>query len=1045
MSANSCWHLARSSLLGAVFAAALTAPVAAQQCNPAFGDQIYEWVNIRVPAQSRGLAAADLTARAFNFVLLASEDLNARVNAAAERFDHIDRLIATSEATPATGVLAGALRRDDSATQLLNELYALRSDLDGIGRRRTALMVVPTIEVFRLRGLHNVGRATLLASLQELGDARQASLSGRYSVFVSASFNENGELQDADVQFTPADMIDTIVLAAAAEGVKYAVISGPTAVAVVLIYKVGRFAWESETCRRRLEQQEERWNEAIKLLPERLIPISEQFGVYERAYAAARVDFAPYLPSLDSAVTALDQRWRELFAYNALRQQAASAVLTSARVEQLRREYEQGGPIARIFNEVALIDLARDVGRVNSYLATGQLTLLSACGDLQGFVSAEDQTDALAFAGASLAAFRARPEFAPLHRLLETSLESVDEAATEAARVSSRLRTRSCSSEVGHGAALLTLAAEAGTRWMPVPQRAQGTQRTGRLLRTARAMPLATPLVASGGAGVGDQTNAVTPSQWGPCILYRSGRAHFCAAQGSSGSPYSNQFGNSTGNPGQDVLGSAHDGGYATDNRRVADEIAAISSNVEDRITSVRVRLEAAAAALPQWIEGNRSFIEAHRQSMQTSLQSTRAAREAFAASHTAEVAHARAAIETFTREPIDPHRTTELVRQVGGTAFSLPNLRDDAVVPGMPTLSGISAAERVYGSSANSTRMLLERERLKSARMAPGPAMRAASNALRSADRFVDADPRYAHDLLRDAQALRLWASGSLDRLELSVVSDDGGVSRRLVTNPDSLPPDALISRVRRMDAGMTLFLQRSGAIRSTIAQGQATGEQIRAVNSAEKVAAAAETSFFSGDLIDGEMLLRLASGILDIATSLTPGISWGRDVYEAIAGKDLFSDEELGVGLRTAAIIGAMSGGIGDKPLDVLRTIRRITDAGASAADAERAVDLARNIDHMGVGMLDHAVEQAANRGIDQDLIDNAIDLGQPWWVVDKGTIAMIGEDVVDGGRVVATVDPRNRVVTTVYTESRADEALASITLDDGRKRFIRIPVEH
>lgn len=54
-------------------------------------------------------------------------------------------------------------------------------------------------------------------------------------------------------------------------------------------------------------------------------------------------------------------------------------------------------------------------------------------------------------------------------------------------------------------------------------------------------------------------------------------------------------------------------------------------------------------------------------------------------------------------------------------------------------------------------------------------------------------------------------------------------------------------------------------------------------------------------------------ALALLDLAVSLAPGIGWGRDVYEAVTGKDLFSDEPLDSLGRTAAVIGMVSAGLG------------------------------------------------------------------------------------------------------------------------------------
>jgi hypothetical protein len=50
------------------------------------------------------------------------------------------------------------------------------------------------------------------------------------------------------------------------------------------------------------------------------------------------------------------------------------------------------------------------------------------------------------------------------------------------------------------------------------------------------------------------------------------------------------------------------------------------------------------------------------------------------------------------------------------------------------------------------------------------------------------------------------------------------------------------------------------------------------------------------------------MAATMLDFATSITPGVSWARDVYETLTGEDLFTKEKLGTGAITLAAMGVM-----------------------------------------------------------------------------------------------------------------------------------------
>jgi hypothetical protein len=62
-----------------------------------------------------------------------------------------------------------------------------------------------------------------------------------------------------------------------------------------------------------------------------------------------------------------------------------------------------------------------------------------------------------------------------------------------------------------------------------------------------------------------------------------------------------------------------------------------------------------------------------------------------------------------------------------------------------------------------------------------------------------------------------------------------------------------------------------------------------------------------------EGGIAARYAEIALDLATSFTPGVSFGRDIYESITGFDLITGEKLGTFSRTVAMISAATLGIG------------------------------------------------------------------------------------------------------------------------------------
>lgn len=83
-----------------------------------------------------------------------------------------------------------------------------------------------------------------------------------------------------------------------------------------------------------------------------------------------------------------------------------------------------------------------------------------------------------------------------------------------------------------------------------------------------------------------------------------------------------------------------------------------------------------------------------------------------------------------------------------------------------------------------------------------------------------------------------------------------------------------------------------------------------------------------------EAEISARISHTLLDLTTSLTPGVSWARDVYEALSGKDLHSGETLDAFARSVAILGVISGGFGSKAVKAMQVIEKTTKVGLGGA---------------------------------------------------------------------------------------------------------------
>jgi hypothetical protein len=87
---------------------------------------------------------------------------------------------------------------------------------------------------------------------------------------------------------------------------------------------------------------------------------------------------------------------------------------------------------------------------------------------------------------------------------------------------------------------------------------------------------------------------------------------------------------------------------------------------------------------------------------------------------------------------------------------------------------------------------------------------------------------------------------------------------------------------------------------------------DKVYLINAADHSLDLADSFYGRGDYESAEIACKFAVGLVDAALSLLPGVSWGRDVYEALTGKDLVYGTKLSTFERSLAILGASTIGI-------------------------------------------------------------------------------------------------------------------------------------
>lgn len=990
----------------------------AQYCKPDFGKRMLAWVEDDSATQSRDLAELDYRLRTFNYMLLTFETANAELNAASRELDRIAEEIRRQEASsPADSVLA-AVERERNATAMQNALFRVRTQLDRVQAAHAWLRKDPDKQRFYSDGLHNVGRATLLASFVDLGDPSHESLPERYGVMVRTTYSEQTGEVSTDVEYHQAGEI-TMTDSAVSIAAYYA---GSFAGFVYFAYFFARSEYDSDVCRSRIREQKELLTEALALVPKKIIQLDEQFELYQKIYGENRASFAEHSATQVKAEVRLDDRWRGLFAANAQRIVAANSVLTAAKVEALQIRDGSDSRITRMFDAMGRVEMLEATNRLHNYVIEGQVRLLGVCDDVDGLAVLEDQRDALAYARASYAVVAKQAAFAPLRPVLSGRDAAATDAQLEIEDVARRLRDRPCPS-------LQPLV----TRHFE--NKFEALDDTKQMIKFNIVAPY----------------NAIVEiqSDLSFCAMWRSGGAYQCrGSSGGSGSPYSGQFTGAGGDARVAILGRASDGGYARDPRSPSVKVQEAVSNIAQRIEVLRQSAPGPMGALSEWRAVNGAALTALSEHQRQSLIRENQEREAFRLDHEDEVRSANTYIDTFLERPAQASRAVTLMRDVSAADLSLPDLPTETVPPQAPVLPGLRATERAYGADSSPAVREIEQEQLRASRdLAEQPQLKAlAATALAHARRFErqPGSNRVVNALVRDSAAIRYFATSARDRLELSTVDADGNWSRVSVTDPENLPAETVIARASAFELQAVKFQARAGQVRAS----QATPDNRnamrgRVLGEAEDLADKASVAFYSGDLVLGAQLQQYSMLVLDIALSFTPGVGWARDLYEAISGKDLLSGEALDGFGRFTAVIGAVTGGIGDDALDVARVFRKI-DIGESVPRVNRVLEANKKLRSDNVIFSEHARIRQAQRNISQGRIDDVLTSGTRYWDAEEKTLVAFEAGLSNGAsRVGVAVNTDTMTVTTVMKTRTSDEKFAKAVIEGTTKlRYRRLP---
>jgi hypothetical protein len=859
-------------------------PVEAQDCDVTGGDQMYTFVDTKVHDLSRQLAMSDYNNRGLGLPLNALQDLNTAIAALNDRLNAIRAQ--SDQASAGSGDVPYALALSASSQSLIEELLSIRHDLDVALSELQSVVSVPSADPpslaeFKQTGLEYVGRQTFLESFQSLGNTAEASLNERYYFYASVTIDSAGNITGDPNPLQFGGVVDIFGGIAIESG-------NPYAIATYVALKIGTIIYGIEDCSKKVEQQRERLGEALRLLPSRLPSTEELFSFYVQARNAQIGAFSKYTSDLQQELDLLDARWRSLLSYNVLREKTAQTVLTDDKIKKIRADIESDSAVQRLFNGLVIGRLLGEEETFNGYIAQKHIAVVTACGDVDGYLAADDALDAIRYGQAAYSVYKKQPSLIPLFDSLDGELKAMDDDTKDVVRLRLNLRNRKCAPGQGPGSSSVAASRRIG------PSRLRLLSARRQILATA-----SNPLVP-------------TDPPFGFCALYIQSPDQVYSCQtpaGASGTPYSSLFDHSTGDPVQDILLGAHDGGYKEDNRRVSSAIDECEKNIGDRIADLNQKNKEAQAAVPEWVEKNEIAINKLIKSTKDAGVTDGQSMDLFSTQNAEAVASAKQEVDDFLKLPSDPARTSQFLASVNVGEAALPAIPAVAVPTDAPPLSGITAFGLSYGSEDALSRSFEQETRRIERDIPNGSPDSVYSHAVltlaaRFAASHTGTGDQIAQDLLKDAASARYFYTQTTPTLTVTTLdASQGAFSRVDVTPLDSgLPVTAVIKDASQFDNSVSVARSQLGA--AAVVADALTGTDLERAKEflgwGSSLLDQANELYFAGQPAEAEVLVTAANQIGEAVQGnvLVPVLDEALDFSKELFGSTLSASEDNAIG---------------------------------------------------------------------------------------------------------------------------------------------------
>jgi hypothetical protein len=393
--------------------------------DPTFGDDFIRWVEVNARKFSQDLTRADYRSRVLNDYQIHYQEVGSETEVIHSELENIYRQTKAIESEIESHIVSStndsyktAIRRQDHSQQMLNELVAILRRIEGVKLRQQGFDRLSEKNRFLDRGLHHVGKESLLESIVDLSNSLSKTLTADYTV--SVHYTSDGESSRGSGSASGSDTLMYSSLAASLAWNYF----GPEVGAIAMIVVMALASNEIARYQQKVEKQVERLNKGLALFEKKTISTDEMYAIYASEHDNNKKEFEKIRKELDSSVNVVTESWTNLYKFNVYRLEAARTFLTRAKVSQIELEYSLRSPITKIFEARLLNSLGRDLDNQLSEINKLENEFNKETDQFRKLELKEEYEDSLHEATAWYQELKTRRSFIPLYPRINF-LESV--------------------------------------------------------------------------------------------------------------------------------------------------------------------------------------------------------------------------------------------------------------------------------------------------------------------------------------------------------------------------------------------------------------------------------------------------------------------------------------------------------------------------------------------------------------------------------------------------------------------------------------------